>query len=396
MRIAILAEGFLEWGGGVDFFRGVLAGLVSQVPSEQWRLFLVVPEGVLTHKISSIPHRYKQTIFDLLAGKHPDLTTPLAPIADCIDIVVYENSRPSLVSCLQRIEADVVVPSFFLLGEDFIVPWAGYIYDFQHRHFPEFFAGPSFAQREQEFFARVNQPKAVIAHSRAAKQDAARFFPNHFADIFALPSTPLLSESWFIDPVFPIQEKYHLPDRYFMISNQFWIHKSHDTAFDALALFHQMTGHTDIKIVCTGKQVDDRFPDYFATLQHHVQDRGLQDKILFLGYIPKLDQVQIMKQAIAVLQPTLFEGLPGGGSVCDAVALGKYAIISDISVNREMEEDTVFFFKVKSAEELAKQMLHVLSLPPQHKSQQELMTRTQARIERLGAGLREVVHYLVK
>ncbi len=63
-----------------------------------------------------------------------------------------------------------------------------------------------------------------------------------------------------------------------------------------------------------------------------------------------------MRAALAVVQPTLFEGGPGGGSVFDAVALGVPAIVSDIPVNLEIEEPNVRFFKACDAAALSAAM----------------------------------------
>ncbi|MBF0460616.1 MAG: glycosyltransferase [Magnetococcales bacterium] len=396
MRVALLVDGFLAWGGGVDFFRGILTALAAKAVTEKLTLFLLVPQNTLAQTMDATPNRYRKIIFDKLAGKQACLHTPLANVADCVDLVLYPNDYPSLVACLHQVKADVVIPSFFLLGPDFRWPWAGYIYDFQYKYYPEFFSPSLLRHREEEFALRVNQPKAVLAHSCATRQDADRFFPHHAARIFALPPTPILPEPWLAEPTENITEKYHLPARYFVISNQFWVHKAHLTAFDALSRFHRLTSQTDVQIVCTGKTDDDRFPDYFAQLQQQVREISLQDKILFLGHIPKFDQIQILKGAIAVLQPTLFEGMPGGGSGCDAVALGQCAIVSDIPVNREMEEDNIYFFKVKSAEDMAEKMVQVFLLSRPQKTKEELIRHTHIRIERLGDTLLEVIRFLTK
>ena len=83
---------------------------------------------------------------------------------------------------------------------------------------------------------------------------------------------------------------------------------------------------------------DYRSPDYAGRLVARVQTLGIADACHFLGLIPKLDQIALMREAIAVIQPTLFEGGPGGGAVYAAIGLGQPVIVSDISVNREIAE----------------------------------------------------------
>jgi glycosyltransferase involved in cell wall biosynthesis len=109
-------------------------------------------------------------------------------------------------------------------------------------------------------------------------------------------------------------------------------------------------------LICAGSTYDYRWPRYFEELRQKAEAFGLSSQIWFLGKIPKIEQIAIMPRAVAVVQPTLFEGGPGGGSVYDAVAVGTRVIASDIPVNREIEHETVCFSPVKSAEALAEEM----------------------------------------
>ena len=87
--------------------------------------------------------------------------------------------------------------------------------------------------------------------------------------------------------------------------------------------------------------------------------------MLILDYIPKRDQIEIMKYAMAVVQPTLFEGGPGGGAVYDAISLDVPALVSNIPVNRELEGQgfSIQFFDPTSAQALASLMLERLRQP---------------------------------
>jgi glycosyltransferase involved in cell wall biosynthesis len=89
----------------------------------------------------------------------------------------------------------------------------------------------------------------------------------------------------------------------------------------------------------------------------------LDQRVRILGMIPKRDQIEIMKRACAVLQPTRFEGGPGGGAVYDSLSIGVPAIVSDLPVNREIEDETVEFFPAGDAAALAGRMEARLALP---------------------------------
>jgi glycosyltransferase involved in cell wall biosynthesis len=60
---------------------------------------------------------------------------------------------------------------------------------------------------------------------------------------------------------------------------------------------------------------------------------------LLLGLLPKAEQLALLRGSLGLIQPTRFEGGPGGGSVREAMALGTRILISDIPVNREIPSD---------------------------------------------------------
>src|SRR5262249_24896424 len=138
------------------------------------------------------------------------------------------------------------------------------------------------------------------------------------------------------------REKYGVPQDYFLCSNQFWQHKNHGVVIDALALAR--AAGRPIDMVFTGPMSDYRAPNYVPDLLSRVRDVGVESNCRFLGLIPKLDQIAIMRSAVAVVQPTLFEGGPGGGAVYDAIAIDCPVIVSDIPVNREIEGYVDSFF----------------------------------------------------
>jgi glycosyltransferase involved in cell wall biosynthesis len=142
-----------------------------------------------------------------------------------------------------------------------------------------------------------------------------------------------------------------------------------------------------VSLVCTGATEDYRRPGYLQEIQQSIAERGLVGSVHVLGHIPKRDHIEIMKGALAVVQPTLFEGGPGGGSVADALALGVPVLLSDIPVNREVAGDNVFFFRPTDAGELASLMTRVsggeIARPPRD----VLEARAEEHLSRLGDSL---------
>jgi glycosyltransferase involved in cell wall biosynthesis len=141
---------------------------------------------------------------------------------------------------------------------------------------------------------------------------------------------------------------------------------------------------------------DYNHPDHVDSLKSFLRDTNLEERVQLLGHIPKREQIEIMKHAQAVVQPTLFEGGPGGGSVYDAACLGVPVILSDIAVNREVEGDNLFFFEAGNSSDLARKMKTVLGMDVMPPSQETLLSRGQKRAECLGDELMTAIDFTLK
>ena len=234
-------------------------------------------------------------------------------------------------------------------------PFVSYLYDCQHRYLPQNFTPEVITNRDRHFEQLVRSSKALVVNSEDTKSDLVSLFGANADTIFALPFAPPVVPQWLEDQP-KLLDGYTLPERYFIVSNQFWVHKSLGTVLHALQRLHQQ-GSTDIAVVFTGQMNDPRFPDHADELVKLSNDLGLSDYVHFLGLIPKRDQVEALKHAVAVVQPTLFEGGRGGGSVIDAVGLGIRSIVSDIKINRELPTDgNHVFFRAGDPIDLAEKM----------------------------------------
>ncbi|MFC1845457.1 glycosyltransferase, partial [Thermodesulfobacteriota bacterium] len=388
-NIAILGRDF-HLSGGADFLRNLVNALLSVSNEHKLRIFLLMPVKnkvdrfsdlftIIRHTVRGIFRQRKfmiprvETVFDSTFHDY------FKNIDGVIEFVEY-NEATGLIFALQRIEADVVIPAANSLGRLFPFPWVGYFYDFQHKYYPDYFSARECLSRDIHFATMLRDAQAIVVNSKSVKDDIHKFYPYSNCKIFNLPFSASSVSSWLKEDNPDIPESYGLPSRYFLISNQFWTHKSHLTAFQALSKLLKEPKYADLHIVCTGKQEDYRFPDHIQNLQQEIRNLEIVDKIHFLGHIPKIDQVAIMKESLAVLQPTLFEGGPGGGAVYDAVSLGIPAIISDIPVNKEIEnEENLFYFQAGSSSALADKIRTFLNQDIKRPTKEELITRGEQR-----------------
>ena len=306
------------------------------------------------------------------------LTNALKSSGCRIKIVNYYDSPLDLPKAMRRCRAEMLFPCQFSLGRFFPYPWIGYIPDLQHKRLPQWFSEAECSNRDEQFSRILDEAPAVIVNAAAVARDIEEFYPNIRAKVFSLPYCPLANQPEFsAEERLAVRRAYDLPKRYFIVSNQFWIHKSHETVFRALRLVRD-AGH-DVGLVCTGATTDYRWPEYFENLRVIIEGIELRDHIQIVGLVPKSDQLTMMCESVAVIQPTLFEGGPGGGSVYDATSLNKACIVSDIPVNKEIDIGVVRFFAAGSAEDLAVKMIGMLENPPEMPRRDDLAARLRIR-----------------
>jgi glycosyltransferase involved in cell wall biosynthesis len=398
MKIGILGHGFLNWNGGVDFLRKICSSMAAQntdleihflVPVKGPRILLLNQLRLLKY-LSKKLLGYKQTYPIKNYKKSLDYLTENLGVK--VEIHEIDAGKSAIRNIAKGLRLDVVMPAIFPINSNIHMPTIGYIADFQHVHYPEFFSRKEIRKRNQRFSTILSTAKAVIVNGHAVEADIKNFMPNHKARIFVLPfcASPYISHFKTSDPGTEPSKKF---GRYFIISNQFWQHKDHLTAFRALANLRKI--FPEINIVCTGDTQDYRNPNYFGWLKTQADLLCISENLFILGLMPKHEQIELIRNSLAVIQPTLFEGGPGGGSVYDAVSLDVTAIISDIPINQEINEGNIIYFKAGSVESLTEKMREVIELGGRFKKSDDLLiSEGHIRQKKCGALIFQAIEYV--
>ncbi len=375
IKVAIYSEGFIGWGGGRDFIATIAEGLEA---SDNVDTVLLITRLSLLDKLLGRIKDFIKSKGDwpyfcklynrrkanekLLKVSEPLLIETFRFCSPNTKVIKYVHSvnryintrTDKLKKCIRKNGIDIILPQIEVGAEDIGIPVIGYLFDFQHKYLLDFFSKEEITLRDGNFKRQIENSKYLVVNAKDVKKDIYKYFPEYKGKVIVLPFKPFqtlsVNEQTNLD-------KYELPEKYYIICNQFWIHKSHRLAFAALEkLFNE--GHTDIHLVCTGKMEDARFSQYIQELKEYLFGLNCKNNIHLVGFIPKKDQIQIMDRAIALVQPTLFEGGPGGGAVYNALCLGMPCIVSNIKVNLEITGyENVYYFKTNDADDLAKMML---------------------------------------
>jgi glycosyltransferase involved in cell wall biosynthesis len=391
MKIGLVPDHLLGWQGGRDFFSILFDSLsMGLEPEDEIRILSIAGPDTRPRRVARIVKHFTTQFPPDLDWAMKELTRPTR--THVVAEVVGRQVDVEILSTLPNRRGmqgnlpDVIGPWFGSKPCGVDVPFLGYIPDCQHLRLPQYFSPEEVMARNAIFTSVLQENSVLIVTSNDVRADLLRHFDGLSAEIISLPFSAAALPEWLAIESAPVCRKYRLPPRYFLCSNQFWQHKNHHIVLDALALA-RIEEHP-ISMVFTGAMEDYRAPDYVSNLMSRVQGLGVTEDCVFLGLIPKMEQIAIMKSAIAVVQPSLFEGGSGGGVVYDAVGLGAPVIVSDIPVNREIENYVNVFFPPCDATLLLRAMRTIEVAWNQRKSPAVLFAEGRERRRQCGRVLR--------
>jgi glycosyltransferase involved in cell wall biosynthesis len=211
-------------------------------------------------------------------------------------------------------------------------PYVFWLPDFQYLRRPDLLSQEKCDYYESYFRSNVESASRVVLSSDDAKQDFIKVYPDLVDKARTIKFCSIPDENWWELNPSQVAKKYNLPERFFIVCNQFTKHKNHLTLVKALSHLHK-SGQEDISIVCTGSHFDHRNENYIGQVKSLVVDHHLEKQIYILGMLPRSEQIALIRRSIAILQPSLFEGW--STVIEDAKTLGKVVIASNLPVNCE-------------------------------------------------------------
>lgn len=337
------------WSGGVQYLHSLFAALKELAADRQPELVLLlgapaerVPEilAPLVDRVLSIPPESSEPVAGRLSWL---VNLPIRSVLAIRRRLTGRREEPaweqSLSVYLRQQGVDVLFSNIDF-NSGFHVPLLVWIPDFQVRRL----AG-MFPPEETEALDRYRQDMArwsdrIIVSSEDVRKDFASFAPEWRDKARLLRFVVPVPEAVYAGDSAWICAHYGLPERFFYLPNQFWKHKNHDAVMQALCRLN--ASHRDVVVVCTGNTRDHRHPAYFGELLARLSREGLRDRMILLGLVPRDHLWMLMRQSVAVLQPSLFEGW--STTVEEAKSLGKAILLSDIPVHREQNPPSAVYF----------------------------------------------------
>ena len=237
------------------------------------------------------------------------------------------------------------------------IPFEKRIYwipDFQDKHYPEFFTQEGLATKHERSQWIANDARNIILSSEAVKKDWEEFYPNYKGKTRVVHFAVTHPEYYSLE-ISELRKNYNLPEKYFFAPNQFWAHKNHMVVIQAAEILKKQGD--PVIIAFSGKEYDNRNPGYTEKLKAYVQENNLNDVIRFLGFLDRREQLKLMKHAVAVIQPSLFEGW--STVIEDAMAMNQRVIASDLEVNKEQLSEYGIYFEKHNPDNLAEKLKRI-------------------------------------
>ena len=233
-----------------------------------------------------------------------------------------------------------------------------WIPDFQHLFLGHLFDDSEKKKRNDNYRNIADQAEFLFLSSENARSHFLQFYSDNNVTTKLLRFKSLIGkDDLATDSKF---SEFETDASYFMVCNQFWTHKNHLLVLQAINELKK--NGLRFKVRFTGKFYDPRDPDYSTMLEDYIRTHQLGDFCEFLGFIDRDVQLRLMRESLAIIQPSRFEGW--STVIEDAKALGKFVLASSLEVNKEQMGTHASYFDVDDEQTLAQHMSSVIEQRP--------------------------------
>lgn len=260
----------------------------------------------------------------------------------------FMDADPILGRVLRELDVDVLSHSGDL-GRGARMPSIAWIPDLQHRHLSHLFSDEEIASRERNIARALEANVRVIVSSETAAEHLREGSPRQSDKIRVLRFVSGLMHGKAMPAEDELRACYQIKGRYMLLPNQFWAHKNHRIVVEALAQLKRSS--QPVTVVATGLMRDPRQPSHVKGLMETVTRFGLEELFRPLGVVPYADMLGLMRDAVAVINPSLFEGW--STSVEEAKSMGKTVVLSIIPVHVEQAPERGIYFDPQDVNETA-------------------------------------------
>lgn len=362
-KILIFANYFCAWDGGIDLIKHWLSCINFSNQKKKLEITIVLPKNNLLSFLKLIFFPFIFFLKNLsnnrmLYKSWPYWKGALEIEKHIFDKLSYKikiiySDYANKKKILENYKGVALFPSIneVLSKKNSI----GYIFDLQHEYLKKNFSREEVKIRRKRI-KNLSCLNKILVNSNKTKKDLLFFYSEFKKDqISVIPFAPTninLNKQEKFGSYKELKFK-----NYFIVCNKFWKHKNHIVVLKAFNIYKKSGGKNNL--LFTGEYKDPRSEKVINEIKKYIYQNKLSNFVEISGRIKKNIQLNLLNKSEALIQPTLFEGGPGGGSVYDAISLDVPVILSNIEVNREIKYNKTLFFNPYDYKELYKNLVYI-------------------------------------
>jgi glycosyltransferase involved in cell wall biosynthesis len=354
-----------ENGGAKVFVLELLRRLAERAPQTQ---FVLLTQASAHEELAALDGSNVRRLMVLDPGGPPALRSLgarifsriLAHLPDRLRRVagrlgyslLTQSKRSGSRSLLRDLNVDLLfcpftAPTYFELN----IPTVCIIYDLQYKTYPQFFSPEDVAHRGRTFKEAARRSTALAAisdYSRDVAIAEGKLDPAKIKTIHLHISQHSLRNASRDESI--LGRLQLVADRYLIYPANFWKHKNHEMLLTAFGIARRNGLADDIRLVCTGAPGARQ-----QWLQKAVRSLGLENHILFPGYLANAELLALVTKSAGVVFPSLYEGF--GLPVIEAMATGVPVACSNVTSLPEVAGDAAILFDPRVPEQIAQAMI---------------------------------------
>lgn len=215
------------------------------------------------------------------------------------------------------------------------------------------------------FLQKINLKKTehVLTDSESSKKDIKKYlnFPEEKITVVYLAASHDFKRVP-VSQAKKTEEKYCLPKRFVLYVGDINWNKNLPSlikAFSKAKLALKNTVYKDIKLIFVGKAFENKDLKEIKEIKDLVNSERLAKEVIFLGFIPTPDLVNLYNLALVYCQPSFYEGF--GLQVLEAMACGCPVITSNVSSLPEIGGDASVYADPYQIQEISDSLVKVIT-----------------------------------
>ena len=329
-----------RWLGGSNYFSNLFEGIKLYSNNS-----ITIFTGLNKKKLNPNFKRFKIIYLSIL-----DPNKKINILVNYLRLLILILFKRDFIleSILKKYKIEILSHSY-PLGKYSKIKSVSWIPDLQQLHLKHLFSLKKRFKRWLDIFILKDNSSIILFSSKTVRDD---FLLNYNIKKERTAVLNFLNRLPIKKPNSRLFKKFR---KYFMISNQFWIHKNYDLIIDSLIDLKKE--NIEPTIVSTGTKFDWRSSTYYETLIKKIKKNKLSN-FKILGNLSREQQLSLILNAAYLINPSKSEGW--NSAIEEAKSLNTRVLASNLKVHKEQLGSKGIYFDVNSYKKLTKILKKVI------------------------------------